>query len=41
MPSNINLASVSEQVRNKLWSLLTQLIQFTDPTNTANKAGNS
>ena len=41
MPSNINLASVSEHVRKKLWNLLTQLTQFTDPTNTANKAGNS
>ena len=41
MPSNINLASVSEHVRKTLWNLLTQLIQFTDPTNTANKAGNS
>ena len=29
-PSNINLASVSEHVRKKLWNLLTQLIQFTD-----------
>ena len=38
MPSNINLASVSEHVRKKLWNLLTQLIQFNDPTNTANKA---
>ena len=41
MASNINLASVSGHVRNKLWNLLTQLIQFTDPTYTANKAANS
>ena len=29
-PSNINLASVSEHVRKKLWNLLAQLIQFTE-----------
>ena len=28
--SNINLASVSEHFRKKLWNLLTQLIQFSD-----------
>ena len=41
MPTNINLALVFEHVRKKLWNLLTQLIQFTDPTNAANKAANS
>ena len=41
MPSNINLASVSEYVRKKIWNLLTQPIRFTYPTNAANKAANS
>ena len=41
MPSNINLASVFEHIRKKLWNLLTQLIQFTDPSNIANKTENS
>ena len=29
-PSNMNLPSVSEHVRKKLWNLLTQLIHFTE-----------
>ena len=29
-PSNINLVSVSEDLRKILWNLLIQLIQFTD-----------
>ena len=41
MPSDINLPSVSENVKEKLWNLLTRLIQFTDQTNTANKTANS
>ena len=30
MTSNINLVSISEHVRKKMWNLLIQLIQFTD-----------
>ena len=41
MPPNIDLASVSEHVRKKIWNLLTQPIQFTYPTNATNKAANS
>ena len=37
IPLNINLASVSEHVRKKLWNLLSHLIPFTDLTNTATK----
>ena len=37
IPSNINLALGSEHVRKKLWNLLSHLIPFTDPTNTATK----